>query len=244
MSGHSKWPHQVRKARKTRRARNCSPSSSARWRWPPRGGRPHATPACAPCTRRRVTPRCPRHIERAIKRGTGELDGCATRLSTTRLRPRWGRRHRRDPDRQPQPHGSEIRNLFNRNADRWRAGASAAVRAKGRPHLPKKFDEDAITEAAVERSEDLSDEVTLAAHVRAERPAHGARRLDAVGLEPESADSPRRDSTVEVADEARRRTCCDSSRPSTTTTTSKPCTPITTSRRGARVLRGLNRPPA
>ncbi len=40
------------------------------------GGDINTNPRCGPCTRRPATPRCPSDtIERAIKRGTGELEG-------------------------------------------------------------------------------------------------------------------------------------------------------------------------
>jgi len=123
-------PPSTARARKTRRARNCSPSSSARWRWPRARAASDLTANAGLRTmyqKARDALGAPRHHRtgdqaRHRRARRGALRGCQLRG----LRPRWGRRHRRDPDRQPQPHGSEIRNLFNRNGGSMaEPGASA-----------------------------------------------------------------------------------------------------------------------
>jgi YebC/PmpR family DNA-binding regulatory protein len=146
-------------------------------------------------------------IERAIKRGTGELDGVRYEAVNYEGYAHGGvavivetltdNRNRT---------GSEIRNLFNRNGGSMAepGAVSWQFERKGVLTLPKKFDEDAITEAAVEAgAEDLSDEGEHWLLTCAPSDLHTVRdALDAAGLEPESADLALvATSTVEVADE-------------------------------------------
>ena len=75
-------------------------------------------------------------IERAIKRGTGELEGVRYEADQLRgLRPRRRGGHRRDPDRQPQPHQrrDQARLRAKRRHHRRTRRGVVAVRPQG-PH--------------------------------------------------------------------------------------------------------------
>ena len=98
------------------------------------------------------------NIQRAIKRGTGELDGGNSRSALRRLRRRRRGRAVRNPHRQPQPHGRRD----SQDLRSWPTASSAppaawpgCSSARGCSSCPAdKIDEDTLLEFALEAGAD------------------------------------------------------------------------------------------
>ena len=135
------------------------------------------------------------NIERAIKRGTGELDGASHGGTGLRgLRPRRRRRHLRHPDRQPQPYrAARSARSSIAAAGTWAvrarfptcsiARASSSSRRSGRT-------EDALMNVVLEAgAEDLTrdgDKFEVTCEVTAFNAVQSA--LEKAGIKPESAE--------------------------------------------------------
>ena len=136
-------------------------------------------------------------IERAIKRGTGDLEGVDLRADHLRgLRPpRRGRAHR-GAHRQPQPHRRRDphRAQEERRLDRRARRGGVAVRAQGRGRsCPRTVDEDDVMLAALDAgAEDIVDEGdTWRLTCAPDRPARGARPRWRRPASPSSRPTPR-----------------------------------------------------
>ena len=139
-------------------AARCSRSSSARSPWPPSSAAaiPAAIRASAPRSTRRKAQSMPKdNIERAIKKGTGELEGVDYSGDHVRgLRPRRRRADDRGGDRQPEAHRRRrppqavARRRQPRRGELGRRGCSSG-RARS-TSTRRSTREDAMLEAALE----------------------------------------------------------------------------------------------
>ena len=178
-------------------------------------------------------------IEKAIKRGTGDLEGVRYESITyegygpggvaVMVESLTDNRNRT---------GAEMRNLFNRNGGNMAEPGSVSwqFERKGIVTVPLDQDEDKVMEIAMEGgAEDLSSQRRgLGRHERPGRPGVRARVPSTTPASPQSRWTSRSSPPLwcPCPTSRRPRRSCGCSRRSTTTTTSRPCTPTPTSPTG------------